>query len=277
MLPLLLAGLTVAGCAPRPYLFDPDRAARYLEHNTDVPDDTARALLSGRIVQGMTKQEVALCMGKRCEKTAFTEEGVRKEVWRYFAPRRDRDDLQGSNMWHEEKSPVATIVFGPDGRVERYRFFSGFRGPRRPTGRGDDGSRREPAEPEGPGLDRPDAGDDESGPPPAESPRDTAGQGDRQALTREQPARGGAGSGAPPRRTARSRGHFAGWPALTLDGISRGGKEPPLAIIDRQVVAAGQSIAGVKVLAVESDGVLLQRGQDVQFLPTGESTVPAPR
>lgn len=234
---LSASALLCAGCAPKPYLFNPDRAAKYLERNAEVPDDVARALMSGRIVEGMTQQEVALCLGKRCEKKTVSEEGQLKEVWKYYAPRRDRDELQGSSMWHEEKSPVASVVFGPDGRVERYRFYSGFRGARRPTDA------------------LPDAGVPE--------PRPPAARGD----TREPASTPAAGDA----KSTRVRGVFAGWPAMTLDGITRGGREP-LAIIDRQVVTAGQSIRGVKVLAIESDGVLLQRGTDTQFLPTGQAT-----
>lgn len=71
---------------------------------------------------------------------------------------------------------------------------------------------------------------------------------------------------APRRPLPGPRGTFEDWPQLQITGVSLGGQQAT-AILNRQVVAAGDDVEGVRVLAVIPEGVWLRyRGSD-QFLP----------
>jgi hypothetical protein len=256
---VVLVGGVFAGCRlpPRKFTFNAERAHRYVLAHEELSNDVAAALLRGTVVPGMSEREVRLCMGPPRDKKRVPYGAGERVIWNYVRPARQRGDLERSEMWHRD-IPIARVVFGPDGRVIHCQYF-GRRPPQSP-GRSSEqrvtggGSDRMPPAPAGERPGAVDGGVPWSAPevfdgPPSES-----------------------SSPAPARRVTRQpKGEFNEWPELDLSGVSSGGSQAT-AIINRSVVLKGDRVAGVEVLDVTPVGVLLKYGDDIQFLPVGETT-----
>ena len=223
---LLLAG----GCVAPSFVFNPERAERYLEMNQDVNPDIAAALRRGQPVKGMTKKEVRICLGTPSEKIIKNEGGLQKETWLYARDRYGSGELRGSRLWSND-IPLARVVFGNDETMVSWRKYSG-----------------KVAAPEEPQKEKTGGRDgNKTHPPKSPAPR-----------------------GRAPNKVF-DADNFKGWPRLTVNGTSSG-VERPSAVINDIAVLAGETVAGVKVIAIGRQGVTLKYDGSVQFLPVGKST-----
>lgn len=60
------------------------------------------------------------------------------------------------------------------------------------------------------------------------------------------------------------------WPALKLTGILRGvGTEESTALINGKMIRIGQEVEGVKLVEIQSDGIILKYGSENKFLRIG--------
>lgn len=105
--PAMLAG---TGCRSQQ-----QRIEHYLGARTDRPEAVRQALRDGgRLVPGMTQEEVRLILGPPARtETGPAETGA---IWYYDQPKRRDDTLQRSDLW-ELPVPLQTIAFGPGNTV----------------------------------------------------------------------------------------------------------------------------------------------------------------
>lgn len=182
-LPAMLAS---AGCrSPQ------QRIERYLGANTNRPEVVRQALRDGgRLVTGMTPQEVRLVLGP----PARTEKGraQTEAAWHYDLPKRRDDTLQHSDMW---KAPVPwqTVVFGPDNTVAEIISYDEEKTVFLPETPPPAATLQPPPPPPGP-------------PPPATA------------------------AAMPSYRAEPDEINVSGWPAITLQGLSGSGNSRSAAI-----------------------------------------------
>jgi len=63
------------------------------------------------------------------------------------------------------------------------------------------------------------------------------------------------------------------WPVLKLTGILRGaGEAESTAFINGKMISAGQTIAGVTIVEIQADGVILKYGNEKRFLRVGATS-----
>lgn len=250
VLGVVLTAILLTGClGPRPFVYDRERVSDYLHDNPDVPGDIVKALMDGRVVKGMTRKEVILCLGKPTKKDINTLYGRTTEIWFYSRPVQQEGGLERSRMWHKE-IPLARVLFGYDGRVTHCQMF-GVGPP--PDAQPPDRNANTSAEGRmGNMQPPPPPGDDRMPPPSWVSEK-------RRAFPRRPTA-----ANAPTDAPAPHPRTDTDWPGLDISGISSGGNTPT-AIINRRVVAKGETVSGVKVLDINGNGVLLKYGEDIQF------------
>jgi len=83
----LIVMVALSGCATP--------IERYLENNTDVPDEVVSAMSYGGLVQGMTKEETLLTIGEPWKTHGYTTEDGLVELWVY-----------SEFSWHEYENVV---------------------------------------------------------------------------------------------------------------------------------------------------------------------------
>jgi len=222
--------LLAAGCVAPAFVFDPERAEKYIRKTPGVDQDIAAALRRGEPVRGMTRKEVSICLGTPSEKTLTTESGSRVETWLYTTDGHVSGELRGSSLWNR-RIPLAKVVFGDDETMVLWHKY---------TGKG--------------------ASTTENG-----GREDAEHSGSRQDVQGTPSLKG--------RRLLRvfDEDNFRGWPGLTVKGTSTGAGRPS-AVINNTVVSAGNTILGVKIVAIDPRGVTLNYKGEVQFLPVGKST-----
>ncbi|HEY8241002.1 MAG TPA: hypothetical protein VIH35_06120 [Kiritimatiellia bacterium] len=65
---------------------------------------------------------------------------------------------------------------------------------------------------------------------------------------------------------------FSLWPRITLNGIlSKGTQGRGIAIVNNQMMSVNESIEGVRLLEVRSNGVLMEFGGESRFVETGQT------
>jgi hypothetical protein len=238
----LLAILTLCGCATIHDWHAQRATARYCRKHPERPPAIHTALLAGNVCLGMTPEEVALCLGepRRRDRPATPTDG---SVWHYDELSSERNGLRGSALW-DLRVPTWRIAFDQTGTVaDIVRYHANAMPELAPA----------------PEVARSTAAQ----PPPANAP-----------APRPRP-----GSPARPRRDAPRvtpvACAFEGWPLLTLTGVSAA-SDHATAIINDELVEAGEVIKGVRVLKIGINGVLLEYGGIPGFLAPGASTQPAP-
>ena len=237
---VVMGVLVVAGCVSHPYVFQAERAERFISRTPDLPTPRVEALRAGRVVPGMTEKEVSICFGRPQERSRIERDGQSLVAWHYLRVDRTRGELERSGMWHRPV-PLARVYFGPDGTVVSVRVFSQSA----PEGRAQASVT----------------------PPPAVGVRPAGARQDEAAS-------GGSPSVSAPVDTGTTdEGRFEGWPNLALNGVILGAGEP-CAIVNRRVVAQGETVEGVTVREITARGVMLQRGDSIRFLQTGQATQP---
>lgn len=120
----ILAGLTLAaGCMTAPFEFRAERAESYLRRHREMPAGRAEALRAGRVVEGMTREEVALCLGRPQVTSRAERDGQTLLVWKYQRRDRPKGELERSRMWNDP-IPTARVEFNADGTVAACRLFT---------------------------------------------------------------------------------------------------------------------------------------------------------
>ena len=126
----LAAGL--AGCASKPFAYSPDRVSAYIAAHPDLAGPVRDALRRGTLTNGMTRAEVALCLGEPTHVEKSEEHGQRREVWVYSRSTLGTGDLEVSTYWHQEV-PIAKVYFGSDRLVQRWALYGVNRPPAKPA------------------------------------------------------------------------------------------------------------------------------------------------
>ncbi len=246
---VLTAALTLAGCATLHDWQGHRRASGYIRKNPDRPADILRALDAGRVCIGMRPPEVILCLG-RPHRIAAPGDGADPDAvtWHYDETSSARGGERGSALW-DLRVPTWRIDFGDAGAVTNIVEYASLATP----------SPRD-ASPSAASADRPAAG----AAAVAFSPGDTRPDA---APPRPRP---------PANRVIPVRADFAGWPDLRLNGVTATAGQAS-AVINGELVEPGDTVAGVRIVRIGANGVLLDFSGAAGFLAPGECTRPPPR
>ncbi len=131
---LMIASILAAGCANSGIrtaaddifsnvagIFSHDaRVANYLKAHPDLPEDIRNGIKSGKLVKGMDKDQVTLCMGKPNKMEVSQSGPVKEETWDYSERRK-----AGSSIFDADV-PIATLTFieGPGGMsLSNWKFY----------------------------------------------------------------------------------------------------------------------------------------------------------
>jgi outer membrane protein assembly factor BamE (lipoprotein component of BamABCDE complex) len=237
LLPLLLLIGFAVGCATQD-----KRIARYIEHNPERPSRIHSALENTQTLPGMTPKEVRLCLGSPHEIENESKENA-SEIWHYIQSDRDKDTNKGSDIWAMD-IPQATVYFSAEGLVSEIVFY-------------DEDEKQSAPSPSIKLTPKPKQ--------PVSTPPLSSQSAQRERATRR------AREKLPSYSPKPTELGVKGWPSIELGGILGLGPERS-ALLNNDVYTPGETVDGVTLTEVFSNGVLLEHQGVRMFLAPGEKT-----
>ena len=80
----LVGAIFICGCGTPRFVVDLQCVQEYLTAHPDRPADVRSAIVTGRVVKGMTRDEVTICWGKPDSVTTEEKDGIVTETWLYL-------------------------------------------------------------------------------------------------------------------------------------------------------------------------------------------------